>query len=73
MSGKLQGIGFEHVAPMLHTAWEHAFKEESNLLGWRKEGIITFTRNEYWLLKHQVESQDLLSTRASSVYARTSR
>ena len=42
------------------------------MLGWRKEGIIPFTRNEYWVLKHQVESQQLLSSKASGVYARSS-
>ena len=72
MSGRLIGLGFEHLSPMLHTAWNHAFEEERNLLGWRKEGIIPFTRNEYWVLKHQVESQELLSSKASGVYARSS-
>ena len=71
LSGRLTGVGFEHLAPMLHCAWKHGFTEERNLYGWKKEGIIPFTRSEYWVLKNQVESQQLLSSKASGVYART--
>ena len=48
-----QGVTFRHLAPMLKAAWEHGFTEERNKKGWVSEGIIPFSRNQYWKLREE--------------------
>ncbi len=53
---------------MPHLGSMGSLEERSLLLlhGW-KEGLIPFPRNEYWVLKHQMEIQQLLTAELESI------
>jgi hypothetical protein len=63
---KLNNITFRHFMDMFYPAWEHGFTVERNTLGWKKEGIIPFTRAQLNKHRHLLASRSLLSSGGSN-------
>eukprot|EP00873_Tetraselmis_striata_P042097 jgi/Tetstr1/462361/TSEL_007367.t1 len=47
---------------MFRPAFEHGFTYDRNMMGWRKEGLIPFNRNELWNLREELERIDQNAT-----------
>lgn len=53
----LQALTLDHFIDMFKPAWEEGFTKERNNMGWVKEGVIPFTRNELWNLREEKAAQ----------------
>ena len=62
---RLLPLRYKHLVPMMKAAWEDAFTEDRNLKGWAAEGLIPFTRNEYWKL-HLANKAKLMLRQAAA-------
>ena len=53
--GKIDPLRFKHLVEILKGAHDKSFTLQQNLRGWSLEGIIPFTRHQYWKLRHANE------------------
>eukprot|EP00873_Tetraselmis_striata_P044253 jgi/Tetstr1/464517/TSEL_009275.t1 len=54
----LEALKMEDFIDMIRPAFEHGFTYDRNMMGWRKEGLMPFNRNELWNLREELERID---------------